>query len=195
MLLIIIRIVSSPHSFFVFLVIYLVGGILFMRIARGAQGAEMIPNREFWLELPVLVKVRDFVVLVVHCITYRANFLRLSSVHQFVFWIKVQAIVVHLRLCLFVIKYWHVCKSYYIAWLIYVCEPLCISVCARSICVLIGGLICRCVYLKCIYGCQCEMYLILCMASACPYNVWVVFSMWGVWICMWGYFITCMYVY
>ncbi|XP_064613656.1 uncharacterized protein LOC135477470 [Liolophura sinensis] len=42
--------------FFVFLVIYLVGGVLFLRIARGAQGAEMIPNREFWLDFPLLVK-------------------------------------------------------------------------------------------------------------------------------------------
>jgi hypothetical protein len=51
----------SPGSvlliiFFVLLVAYLLIGTLYMRFARGAQGAEMIPNVEFWGNLPGLVK-------------------------------------------------------------------------------------------------------------------------------------------
>ncbi|XP_069111001.1 cation-dependent mannose-6-phosphate receptor-like [Argopecten irradians] len=51
----------SPGSvmliiFFVLLLVYIIGGILFMRYVRKAQGVEMIPNREMWAELPLLIK-------------------------------------------------------------------------------------------------------------------------------------------
>ncbi|OWF50464.1 Cation-dependent mannose-6-phosphate receptor [Mizuhopecten yessoensis] len=42
--------------FFVLLIVYIIGGILFMRYVRKAQGIEMIPNREMWMELPLLIK-------------------------------------------------------------------------------------------------------------------------------------------
>ncbi|XP_060076813.1 uncharacterized protein LOC132556417 [Ylistrum balloti] len=42
--------------FFMLLLVYIIGGILFMRYVRKAQGVEMIPNRELWAELPLLIK-------------------------------------------------------------------------------------------------------------------------------------------
>lgn len=42
--------------FFVAVVVYIVGGILFLRFYRGASGVEMIPNYEFWKGFPLLVK-------------------------------------------------------------------------------------------------------------------------------------------
>ncbi|XP_062608410.1 cation-dependent mannose-6-phosphate receptor-like [Saccostrea cucullata] len=42
--------------FFVFVLVYLIGGILFLRFYRGASGKEMIPNFEFWKDFPFLVK-------------------------------------------------------------------------------------------------------------------------------------------
>ena len=47
--------------FFVLVLIYIVGGILFLHFARGANGKEMIPNFEFWKDFPFLVKV-SFIV-------------------------------------------------------------------------------------------------------------------------------------
>lgn len=41
--------------FFVFLILYLVGGIIYKKIVNGAQGKELIPNIEFWTSLPGLV--------------------------------------------------------------------------------------------------------------------------------------------
>ncbi|VDI27678.1 cation-dependent mannose-6-phosphate receptor [Mytilus galloprovincialis] len=42
--------------FFIVLIIYLVGGILFMKFMRGASGVEMVPNLEQWKGLPSLIK-------------------------------------------------------------------------------------------------------------------------------------------
>ncbi|XP_059161705.1 uncharacterized protein LOC131944860 isoform X2 [Physella acuta] len=42
--------------FFVFILVYLIGGVLFLKYVRKAQGAEVIPNVEFWKELPSLIK-------------------------------------------------------------------------------------------------------------------------------------------
>ncbi|CAC5397391.1 M6PR [Mytilus coruscus] len=42
--------------FFILLIIYLVGGILFMKFMRGASGIEMVPNLELWKGLPSLIK-------------------------------------------------------------------------------------------------------------------------------------------
>ncbi|XP_035689605.1 cation-dependent mannose-6-phosphate receptor-like [Branchiostoma floridae] len=47
----------------VVLVVYLVGGIIFMSLVKKASGAERIPNVEFWKDLPILVK--DGAVLVI----------------------------------------------------------------------------------------------------------------------------------
>lgn len=35
---------------------YLVFGALFMKYRRGASGLDLIPNREFWMEVPGLIK-------------------------------------------------------------------------------------------------------------------------------------------
>lgn len=43
--------------FFVLLFVYLVGGIIFNKTRREAQGLEMVPNIAFWKALPGLVKV------------------------------------------------------------------------------------------------------------------------------------------
>lgn len=48
--------------FFFFLAFYFVVGALLLRFLRGARGIEMIPNLEFWKDLPYLVRVRFFVV-------------------------------------------------------------------------------------------------------------------------------------
>lgn len=42
--------------FVVVLVVYLVAGVLINKFARGATGAELIPNRAFWADLPSLIK-------------------------------------------------------------------------------------------------------------------------------------------
>lgn len=41
---------------FVAVMVYIIGGILFLRFYRGASGVEMIPNYEFWKDFPLLVK-------------------------------------------------------------------------------------------------------------------------------------------
>ncbi|XP_035688927.1 uncharacterized protein LOC118424462 isoform X2 [Branchiostoma floridae] len=40
----------------VFVLVYVAGGMLFLRFVRGAEGTEMIPNYEFWADFPYLVK-------------------------------------------------------------------------------------------------------------------------------------------
>lgn len=45
------------YRFFVAVMVYIVGGILFLRFYRGASGVEMIPNYEFWKDFPLLVTV------------------------------------------------------------------------------------------------------------------------------------------
>jgi hypothetical protein len=44
------------YRFFSLLFVYFVGGILFLKFARGAEGIEMIPNYGFWSMLPGLIK-------------------------------------------------------------------------------------------------------------------------------------------
>ena len=46
-----------PDSFAVLLVVYLVGGVLFMRFVRNGSGVEVIPNSGFWCGFPGYVKV------------------------------------------------------------------------------------------------------------------------------------------
>jgi len=36
-------------------VVYFVGGVIFLKLRSGAQGAELIPNADFWVALPGLV--------------------------------------------------------------------------------------------------------------------------------------------
>lgn len=57
----------SPGSilliiFFVLVLIYIIGGMLYLRFAHGARGKEQIPNYDFWEDFPLLV--RDGVVFV-----------------------------------------------------------------------------------------------------------------------------------
>ncbi len=40
--------------------VYIIGGVLYNKFAKGAKGVELIPNIEFWKELPGLVRVRTF---------------------------------------------------------------------------------------------------------------------------------------
>lgn len=42
--------------FLVMSVVYFGGGVLTLRLLRGAEGKEMIPNYEFWADLPYLVR-------------------------------------------------------------------------------------------------------------------------------------------
>ncbi|KAL5007419.1 hypothetical protein ScPMuIL_016225 [Solemya velum] len=42
--------------FFVLVFCYLVGGMLFLRFVKGARGMEMMPNSEFWTDLPAAVR-------------------------------------------------------------------------------------------------------------------------------------------
>lgn len=37
-------------------IVYFVGGILFQKFKNHAEGADLIPNRQFWTELPLLVR-------------------------------------------------------------------------------------------------------------------------------------------
>ncbi|CAG5124759.1 unnamed protein product [Candidula unifasciata] len=51
----------SPGSvmviiFFVLLIVYILGGLLFQKFIRKAQGVEIIPNYVFWKDFPFLVK-------------------------------------------------------------------------------------------------------------------------------------------
>ncbi|XP_062517922.1 uncharacterized protein LOC134193139 [Corticium candelabrum] len=38
------------------LFVYFVGGILYQRLGKGAQGIEMVPQHQFWMSLPGLIK-------------------------------------------------------------------------------------------------------------------------------------------
>jgi hypothetical protein len=39
------------------LAVYFIGGMLFRRFIGGATGYEVIPNSDFWNDLPLLIKV------------------------------------------------------------------------------------------------------------------------------------------
>jgi len=43
--------------FFIFVGIYFIGGAIALKMLRGATGWEMLPNHNFWIELPSLVRV------------------------------------------------------------------------------------------------------------------------------------------
>jgi hypothetical protein len=51
--------------FFVFTILYFVGGAVALKFLRGAQGREMIPNYDFWVDLPNLVRVSIYIYFVV----------------------------------------------------------------------------------------------------------------------------------
>lgn len=51
--------------FFTIAGIYFIGGIITLRILRGATGWEMLPNHDFWTKLPSLV--RDGIVFTFNC--------------------------------------------------------------------------------------------------------------------------------
>ena len=40
-----------------FTTLYFVGGAVTLKLLRGAEGREMIPNYDFWVDLPNLVSV------------------------------------------------------------------------------------------------------------------------------------------
>ena len=40
--------------------VYLIAGVLFMKYSKHATGVQMIPNSEFWRELPTYIKVNFF---------------------------------------------------------------------------------------------------------------------------------------
>lgn len=44
---------------FIIAFMYFFGGALLLYFIRGARGIEVIPNVEFWMNLPGLVKVRN----------------------------------------------------------------------------------------------------------------------------------------
>ena len=55
---ILIELFSFWHcSFICLLVVYLVAGILFNKYSKVANGMELIPNVNFWIDFPSLVKV------------------------------------------------------------------------------------------------------------------------------------------
>lgn len=55
--------------FFVLILVYLVGGFLFLTYARGATGMERVPNFEFWADFPHLIKVSaKYLFLSFYCV-------------------------------------------------------------------------------------------------------------------------------
>ena len=51
---------SSAFRFFVLAFVYLICGILIKKFKMGAEGlTEMVPNYEFWADIPSLIKVRS----------------------------------------------------------------------------------------------------------------------------------------
>jgi hypothetical protein len=63
--------------FFVFIILYFVGGAVALRLLRGAEGKEMIPNYDFWVDLPNLVRVSVYtsiVVIIFCCFSSFGNF-------------------------------------------------------------------------------------------------------------------------
>lgn len=56
--------------FVVACLIYFVGGALVLHFLRGAQGLEMIPNIDFWRQLPGLIKVKYDKHIVIYGLTF-----------------------------------------------------------------------------------------------------------------------------
>ena len=52
--------ISSFFRALALLIVYVIGGMLFMHFAKGANGSEMCPNVSFWKEVPILVKVISY---------------------------------------------------------------------------------------------------------------------------------------
>ena len=51
---------SSAFRFFVLALVYLICGILIKKFKMRAEGlTEMVPNYEFWADIPSLIKVRS----------------------------------------------------------------------------------------------------------------------------------------
>ncbi|XP_076360741.1 uncharacterized protein LOC143252462 [Tachypleus tridentatus] len=61
--------------FFILLAIYLIGCMAFLKIVRGASGKEMIPNYDFWMDFPLLV--RDGTVFVLNGCKAEATYERI----------------------------------------------------------------------------------------------------------------------
>ena len=38
-------------------VVYLIGGVLFMKFGKQASGADLMPNKQFWTGVPTNIKV------------------------------------------------------------------------------------------------------------------------------------------
>ena len=58
LILVLVRNVSiSTCSCFSLMIVYLIGGLLYNKFAKGASGVEMVPNVDFWKTLPGLAKV------------------------------------------------------------------------------------------------------------------------------------------
>lgn len=49
--------------FFTITGIYFIGGMITLRILRGATGWEMLPNHDFWSKLPLLVRVCSIIII------------------------------------------------------------------------------------------------------------------------------------
>ena len=49
--------ISVSFSLLVLVIVYFFGGILICKYALHKENADVIPHREFWKDLPVLIKV------------------------------------------------------------------------------------------------------------------------------------------
>ena len=50
--------------------IYIVAGVLIMKFHYNAAGTDVIPNKKFWMELPLLIKVSKKQNLLLHILLY-----------------------------------------------------------------------------------------------------------------------------
>ena len=57
---------------------YLIGGIIYNKVQKGATGKEVIPNVQFWTESPILVKVKVNFYITIFQRNYYRNF---SNLH------------------------------------------------------------------------------------------------------------------
>jgi hypothetical protein len=47
------------YRFFCLVTAYFIGGVIFLKFVRKAEGVEMIPNADFWFSIPGLFKVKN----------------------------------------------------------------------------------------------------------------------------------------